>query len=224
VYQVDLFAGLAERLGCRRIELDLPQAELSVAQLRDELENRFPDASSEIKDALVALNQAYAQDTAVVHPSDEIALIPPVGGGAPEPTQSVRVSSAPLDISAAFSALSNPQNGGTVLFCGTVREWTGTRRTTHLSYEAYEVMAISQMQRIAQEMTAAYPGVCTLQWHRIGDLNPEDIAVICAAASPHRDEAFVVARTLIERLKKEVPIWKREHYADGEVTWQANPE
>jgi molybdopterin synthase catalytic subunit len=63
----------------------------------------------------------------------------------------------------------------------------------------------------------------TLQWHRVGRLEPTDIAVICGAAAPHRDMAFQAARTLIERLKKEVPIWKKEFYADGEVTWRENP-
>lgn len=224
MYRVHVFAGLAERLGCRQVELNLPATHLSLQQLRSALSDQFPHARAEIMSAIVALNQAYAQDASVVQPSDEIALIPPVGGGSDEPQYLVRVSDTELDISAAYKALSNPHNGGIVLFCGTVREWTQDRRTTHLSYEAYRPMALRQMDRIAAEAAHAYPSVTTLQWHRIGDLLPEDIAVICAAASPHRNDAFEVARTLIERLKKEVPIWKKEYYVDGEVTWQANPE
>lgn len=84
-------------------------------------------------------------------------------------------------------------------------------------------MALSQMEKIQTDVTNLWPGVATVQWHRIGRLDPQEIAVICGAAAPHRDAAFQAARMLIERLKKEVPIWKKEAYVSGQTTWQANP-
>ncbi|MCL6453225.1 MAG: molybdenum cofactor biosynthesis protein MoaE [Alicyclobacillus sp.] len=223
MFVVRLFAGLAERFETRSLSLPLDAPELTVAELQHALLERFPDAADDIRSALVALNQAYAKADDLVHPDDEIALIPPVGGGA-GPAPSIRISTDPLDVAEAYQTLVDARCGGVVLFCGTVREWTGDKQTTHLSYEAYAPMAEKQMRRLAEEISAQFPGVATLQWHRVGHLIPADIAVICAAAAPHRADAFTVARLLIDRLKREVPIWKKEHFADGEVTWQPNPE
>ncbi|MCL6637947.1 MAG: molybdenum cofactor biosynthesis protein MoaE, partial [Alicyclobacillus sp.] len=176
----------------------------------------------ELEQALVAVNLQYAEDTVCLREDDEIALIPPVGGGA-KADHDCRIQVEPLDLSAAYDFLVRPECGGTVLFSGTVREWTGERRTAHLEYEAYEAMALTQMRAIAADVARQFPGVVTLQWHRTGHLLPTEIAVICGASAPHRDAAFQAARLLIDRLKREVPIWKKEIYADGAVTWQPNP-
>ncbi|GMA62174.1 molybdenum cofactor biosynthesis protein MoaE [Alicyclobacillus fastidiosus] len=223
MYTVRFFAGLAERTGTKHVSLDLPEP-TTVGSVRQAFQTMFPDAQSEITTALAAVNQAYADDNQSVQTTDEIAWIPPVGGGAVDAVHSIRLTDTELSVEEAYKTLENPVYGGTVLFIGTVREWTGTKQTSHLSYETYVEMAKEQMRRIAEAVEAEYPGVSTLQWHRTGALYPTDIAVICAAASPHRGVAFTAARTLIERLKKEVPIWKKEFYADGNVTWQANPE
>lgn len=132
------------------------------------------------------------------------------------------ITTSELDLQAARDALNSPAFGGHVFFAGTVREWTKGRQTAYLEYESYIEMAIPLMEAIEADVKRLYPGVETLQWHRIGHLNPTDIAVICAAAAPHRDVAFDAARMLIERLKKEVPTWKKEVYQDGAVEWQAN--
>lgn len=223
MYTIRLFAGLAERAGVHHIQVVLDDETTIVQALRTAIVEQYPALSTQLHQALVAVNQAYAREDTVVRPTDEIALIPPVGGGAP-PTRSIRLSSKPLDVQEAYVTLEDKRNGGTVLFVGTVREWTGDKQTSHLTYEAYETMALQQMERIADDVEAAYPGVCTLQWHRTGHLHPAEVAVICAAASPHRDAAFRAARDLIERLKKEVPIWKKEFYTSGDTVWQANPE
>ncbi|WP_157061936.1 molybdenum cofactor biosynthesis protein [Alicyclobacillus ferrooxydans] len=220
-YTIQLFAGLAERTGLRLVSVEDTEP-MTVNRLKVLLCKQFPQLATQIQGALVAVNQEYAQDTAVVRPEAEIALIPPVGGGAPSARHSCRISAEPLDMKAAYELLEDVYCGGTVLFVGTVREFTGDKQTTHLSYEAYESMAIEQMQRIAADVERDHPGIHTLQWHRVGELLPTDIAVICAAASPHRDDAFAAARTLIERLKKEAPIWKKEFYVDGKSIWQAN--
>lgn len=223
MYTIRLFAGLAERIGSRTVSLELSEP-ATVGQIRASLEEKYPEVQHELGTALAAVNQSYASDDAVVKATDEIAWIPPVGGGAFQPVHSIRVADDVLHVEEAYKELEDAIYGGTVLFVGTVREWTGKKHTSHLSYEAYVDMANEQMKRIAADVETEYQGVSTLQWHRTGTLYPTDIAVICAAASPHRDVAFRAARTLIERLKKEVPIWKKEYYADGNVTWQANPE
>jgi molybdopterin synthase catalytic subunit len=220
---IKLFAGLADRLGQREITVDVPYP-LTAAGLKAHMMQLFPDASDVLSRCLVSRNRAYAEDNQEILETDEIAFIPPVGGGSPEQENwpSCRIVREPLDVSEAFRLLENEYCGGTVIFCGTVREWTKGRQTTSLQYDAYVEMALEQMRQIEADVKQQFPGTLTLQWHRIGELLPKDIAVICAAASPHRNVAFEAARTLIERLKKEVPIWKKEFYKDGEVVWQEN--
>lgn len=219
---VKLFAGLAEALGRQEITCDL-QDGATVETLKAHLGQLYPDVSGQISRALVGVNRNYVQSETQLETTDEVALIPPVGGGSPDSTlASCLISEHPLDVSQAFKQLESVYCGGTVLFCGTVREFTKGRQTKSLTYEAYKEMAETQMKLIEAEVQAAWPGTLTLQWHRVGHLEPTDIAVICAAASPHRNAAFEAARTLIERLKKEVPIWKKEFYADGDNTWQPN--
>ncbi|WDL97070.1 molybdenum cofactor biosynthesis protein [Alicyclobacillus sp. ALC3] len=218
---IKLFAGLAERAGSSAITVDIQSETISVEALKAVVEERFPDNVDSVRRALVAINRRYVEDGQLISASDEVALIPPVSGGSPYP--SCRITTEPLEPAEALLELADPAFGGTVLFSGTVREWTRGRQSLYLEYEAYLDMALAQMQKIEAEVQAEWPGVRTLQWHRIGQLFPTDIAVLCAAASPHRDAAFQAARTLIERLKKEVPIWKKEFYADGETTWQETP-
>jgi MoaE-MoaD fusion protein len=218
---VKLFAGLAERIGKREIVVD-GDHRMTVLELKQAVIQVYPQFADEIGRSLVAVNREYAPDDALIQNTDEIAFIPPVGGGSCDELDSCRVVDEPLDVSSAFAQLESVYCGGTVLFVGTVREWTKGRQTVSLQYEAYVDMAIEHMRRIEADVKQKYPGTITLQWHRIGTLKPTEIAVICAAASPHRDVAFEAARMLIERLKKEVPIWKRENYKDGETVWQAN--
>lgn len=221
LYTIQLFAGLVEKSGRRQLTV-ASEAPLTASRLKNLVSREYPEISTQIETSLLAVNQAYASDNQTVLPTDEIALIPPVGGGASTSRHSCRIADTALDVSEAFQLLEDVYCGGTVLFCGTVREFTGEKQTLHLSYEAYESMALEHMTSIARDVERDHPGIHTLQWHRIGELQPTDIAVICATASPHRDSAFVAARTLIERLKKEVPIWKKEYFVDGNSIWQAN--
>jgi molybdopterin synthase catalytic subunit len=216
-----LFAGVAEAFGRTEVKITATEP-LTPASLKDYMMSQFPDASEQIRRALVAVNQEYASGEVPLNESDEIALIPPVGGGSGDNDWSCRISATPLNVAEAYQALVDARNGGTVLFMGTVREWTKSRQTLYLTYEAYEEMALQQMKKIEEDVRREFPEAMTLQWHRVGRLEPTDIAVICGAAAPHRDMAFRAARTLIERLKAEVPIWKKEFYADGEVEWREN--
>lgn len=222
--QVKLFAGLRELAeGQERIVLNLLPP-VTVAEVRRAIVEALPAAESIIGRAMVAVNHGYAPEDTLIGPEDEVALIPPVGGGSPRAFPSTMLTQEPLSVENAYRYLLDSRFGGIVLFCGTVREWTEGRRTTHLEYEAYAEMALRQMQRIEADVKHHWPDIVTLQWHRVGHLKPAEIAVICGAAAPHRSDAFAAARQLIERLKAEVPIWKKEFYADGEAVWRENAE
>lgn len=220
---IRLFANFSELLQKDTLTLEI-RDNAAVSDLRQTLRAAYPEFTTLLDKTMIAVNREYADGTVVIQEGDEIALIPPVGGGSPEAVlaQSCKISKEPLRIEEAYQLLTDAKNGGVVLFTGTVREWTKGRQTLHLTYDAYAEMATAQMRKIEQEVKEQFPDVTTLQWHRVGLLYPTDTAVICAAASPHRDVAFQAARMLIERLKKEVAIWKKEQYADGEAVWQPN--
>ncbi len=126
-----------------------------------------------------------------------------------------------LDPSEAIAAVSHPGAGGIATFLGVVRDTNDGRRVERLEYEAYASMAEKELARIAREIEAEIPGVRLAALHRVGALAIGDVAVVCAASAPHREEAFVASRRLIDRIKERLPIWKREHYADGDSKWVA---
>ncbi|WNB90628.1 molybdenum cofactor biosynthesis protein MoaE [Bacillus sp. NEB1478] len=114
------------------------------------------------------------------------------------------------------------QNAGAVsVFIGTVREMTGDKQTKYLEYEAYVPMAEKQLEKIGEEINERWPNAKTAITHRIGTLQISDVAVTIAVSTPHRQDAFEASRYAIERIKEIVPIWKKEHYIDGEE-WVGN--
>ncbi len=130
------------------------------------------------------------------------------------------VRDTPLDLNEALEAVRADEVGGIAVFLGTVRDHNDGFAVTLLEYEAYRSMAESQMRQIAEGILAEVPGVRLAALHRIGALQVGDVAVICVAAAAHRDEAFTACRFLIDRIKADVPIWKKEHGPDGPY-WQA---
>jgi molybdopterin synthase catalytic subunit len=125
----------------------------------------------------------------------------------------------PLDAAALMRRVADPSRGGTVLFIGTVRDQNDGRRVTALEYSAYLPMARRELELILVEAQSQWPGAEVACAHRIGALSLGDAAVVVAAAHPHRGAAFEACRFVIESLKQRVPIWKREHYADGSADW-----
>jgi molybdopterin synthase catalytic subunit len=126
----------------------------------------------------------------------------------------VDLRETPLSVEEAVGHVSRPEAGGIDVFIGAVREQNEGHEVVQLEYEAYRSMALSELARIAQEVELEF-GVRVAALHRVGTLAVGDIAVICAASAVHRHEAFVACRALIDRIKKDVPIWKREHGRDG---------
>jgi molybdopterin synthase catalytic subunit len=132
------------------------------------------------------------------------------------------VRSTPLRVEEALAAVEADEVGGVVVFVGTVRNHNDGRPVTLLEYHAYESMAERQMRRIGEEIAREIVGVRLAALHRVGALAIGDAAVVCVAAAPHRGEAFRACRLLIDRIKADVPIWKREHGPEGPywVGWE----
>ena len=121
----------------------------------------------------------------------------------------------PLSLDEVLASVRHPQAGGIATFLGVVRDHSEGLSISLLEYEAYPAMAVAEMERIMTEIEAEIPGVRLAAQHRIGALRIGDVAVLCAASAPHRDEAFRACRLLIDRIKDRVPVWKREHGPDG---------
>jgi MoaE-MoaD fusion protein len=198
---VRLFAGLRERAGSQHVEVELPDG-ARVADLLAAM-GSTPVGALAFGQCVVAINREYAPASAEVRAEDEIALIPPVSGGAGL-VRSVRVTGEPLDVAALSAAVRDPRAGAVVIFEGVTRE------VGELDYEAYEEMAAERLLAIGEE-EAARNGLCAVALeHRVGTVPLGEPSVIVAASAPHRGEAFAGARALIDRVKAEAPIWKVE--------------
>lgn len=124
-----------------------------------------------------------------------------------------------VDVNELLAAVRTPDAGAVVAFLGTVRRSTHGRETASLTYEAYRSMAVQEIRRVLEGVASDWPICRIAAEHRIGDLELGDIAVVVTVSGPHRDETFAAGRAAIDRLKETVPIWKREHWADGDIEW-----
>jgi molybdopterin converting factor subunit 1 len=204
---VRLFAGLRERAGADRVEVDLPEG-ASVADLLAAM-GTTPVGELAPRSCIVAVNREYADADAVVGEGDEVALVPPVSGGAAPVVRLAEVVDAPLDLAAVSAAVRDPRAGAVVTFEGVTRE------VEALDYEAYAEMATAKLRAIGEEEAARH-GLCAVALvHRCGRVPLSEPSVIVAASAPHRGEAFAGARALIDRVKAEAPIWKVELTAEG---------
>jgi molybdopterin synthase catalytic subunit len=163
----------------------------------------------------IAVDQEFAEPKDVVPDGAEVALIPPVAGGAPSGL--FRVVDEPLSLTPVVDAVSRVSQGGLVTFTGVVRDHSRGKRVTRLDYEAYAPMAEKKLAAIGAEAREKWPGTEVAVMHRVGTLAPGDLAVVIAVSAPHRKEAFRACEYVIDRLKEDVPIWKKEYAEDGEV-------
>jgi molybdopterin synthase catalytic subunit len=198
---VRLFAGLRERAGTDRLEVELPD-DARVADVLAAMAST-PVGALRDRECVVAVNREYATADEPVRAGDEVALVPPVSGGSGAAPH-VRVTAEPLDIAAVAEAVRDPRAGGVAVFEGVTRE------VPELDYEAYEEMAVARIEAIAREEAERH-GLCAVAIeHRTGTVPLSEPSVIVAASAPHRGEAFAGARALIDRVKAEAPIWKVE--------------
>ena len=231
------FASASDALGAAESEIELPDG-ADVARLRAELEARHPEIGPLWGRIAVAVDGEIAAPETALSEGAEVALLPPVSGGAggPAPRLRAALSEEPIDPARVVAAVSSRARGAVLLFLGTVRDrerlaGSGAgpeggqgggpaRPVERLTYSAYRPMAEERLLRIVEEIEAAHDGLALAVVHRLGEVPAGEASVAIAAASPHRAAAYAASRGALERLKREVPIWKLEHYAGGAAAWR----
>jgi MoaE-MoaD fusion protein len=204
------FAAARERAGIGRETVELKDG-ATAADAREAACAAHPGLRAVVDQLRLAVDQEFAPGEKPLRDGSEVAFIPPVSGGA----GAHRISDGPLSVEAPIEAVTGTDCGAVVTFVGTVRDHNRGRAVVRLDYEAYPEMALRVFARIEEEARARWPGTRVAIHHRTGTLEPGAISVVIAAASPHRADAFSACRQAIEELKKDAPIWKREHYQDG---------
>jgi molybdopterin synthase catalytic subunit len=201
---VRLFAGLRERAGTDRRELDLDDGA--------SIEDVWPalDLGDEPAGLLYAVNRTYADRGQRLGEGDEVALIPPVSGGA------FRLTHGPVNLTSVVVEVVDEQAGAIATFLGTVRAHSRGRDEIALEYEAYEEMAEDVMAGIADELLARYDLCKVAISHRLGRVEVGETSVAIAVSAPHRQDALAACADAIEALKSQVPLWKKELYVGGE--------
>ncbi len=207
------FASAAEALGCRQLEIELDEP-ASVRDLLDRLEQRAPGLAPIRARLAVAIDGQLVTTDRTLRDSAEVALLPPVSGGEADPV--VELVSRPID--PAELSVGDAACGAEVLFLGRVRETSHGRGVTKITYEGYEAMAEARLRTICRDLSLS--GARLKIVHRLGDVPTGELSVAIAARAPHRREAFEACARALERLKRETPIWKLEHYDDGSMAWR----
>ena len=215
---VRLFASYRERAGRSEVELEVPRG-ATVGRLAADVHRCFPGMTKSPESLVVAVNREYRDHLHELRDGDEVALIPPVSGGADH----IEITHEPLDPESITARVRKPANGAVVTFLGTTRDHTGERAVLFLEYEAYEPMARDKLSEIADEIRVRWDVEDVAIGHRLGRLEIEDISLVVAVASPHRRDAFEACQYSVDRIKEVVPIWKKEHFEGGEV-WIESPE
>ncbi|HYM77658.1 MAG TPA: molybdenum cofactor biosynthesis protein MoaE [Candidatus Dormibacteraeota bacterium] len=240
--RVLFFGMLKEWAGKPAEEIELPES-ASVREVLLHYESRIPQLKGALASLALAVNQQYAAPDTLLKAGDEVGLLPPVSGGAggaagetPTPSASLRAGSQPagrqryasivretIDTPNIVSQLKRGEDGATVVFEGVVRNQTRGRKTLYLDYEAYEEMALQQMESLAAHAVAQFQIRDVAIVHRLGRLEIGETSVLIAVASAHRGPAFDACRWLIDTLKRTIPIWKKEYFEDGAVWADGEP-
>jgi MoaE-MoaD fusion protein len=201
---VKLFAGLRERAGEAQREVDLAPG-AAAADVWEAL-----GLGAEPPGLLYAVNQEYAAPDRQLAEGDEVALIPPVSGGA------FRLTDAPIDVDSVIAEVTDERAGAIATFLGTTRARSRGRTVTQLEYEAYEGMAEKTMAEIAASLERKYDLCGIAITHRVGRVGIGETSVAIAVSAPHRQDALAACRDAIDTLKEQVPLWKKEVYEGGE--------
>lgn len=214
--KVRFFARFRELAGRTEETLELP-AGSSVSDLVAHL--RASEGLGSLPDRpAVAVNLEYAEGRQRLRNGDEVALIPPVAGGA-GPTLQARIVETALEPAGLLADLGTTADGAQVLFVGRVRRTNRGRPVVRLEYEAYREMAERELANIVREVAERHGAGAVSAVHRVGVLEPGEPSVAVAVAAPHRAEAYAASREVMEAIKERLPVWKREVYADGADAW-----
>lgn len=232
--RVLFFGMLREAAGKSSEEIELPDG----ASLRDVLrryESQMPRFRDSTASLAVAVNQQYTGPDTRLKANDEIALLPPVSGGAPDSvgatasqkpapgSRHASITREKIDTHGVVEDLKHGEDGASVVFEGVVRNQTRGRKTRFLDYEAYEEMALQQMESLAAQAVEQFKVRDVAIVHRLGRLEIGETSVLIVVASAHRGPAFDACRWIIDTLKRTVPIWKKEHFEDGAVWADGEP-
>jgi MoaE-MoaD fusion protein len=214
-----LFFGMLKDLaGCGSETLMVSDSAL-LGDVLAHYEERIPKLKDLLPSIAMSLNREYAGPEARLHADDEIALLPPVSGGAGKAS----IVRDRINAERVVGSVKQPQDGAVVVFDGVVRNNTRGRRTLYLDYEAYEEMAVEQMEVLADRALAEFKIRDVAIVHRLGRLEIGESSVLIAVASAHRAAAFDACRWMIDTLKRTVPIWKKEYFEDGAVWADGEP-
>ena len=201
---VRLFAGLRERAGVGRLELD------DVARVGDVWARL--ELGDEPAGLLYAVNREYVERSHELRDGDEVALIPPVSGGDNE----FVITTEPLEVARVVAAVERDEAGGIASFVGTVRRSSRGRDVQYLEYEAFEEMAEPMLRRLGATLTERHGLSAVAIHHRVGRVEIGEPSVVVAVSAPHRAAALDACREAIDTLKETIPLWKKEVYAGGE--------
>lgn len=218
--EVQLFGGLRDRAGGRRsVTVEVPD-DATVATLRERLATDLPELAGLLDRVSVAVDLELAPSDRPLRGADEVALLPPVAGGA-TPQVVTGLRPGPFDVDAVTAEITSPPVGAAVSFLGTVRDHAeDLDGVVRLDYSAYEDMAEKVLADLADELLTAHPAVTGLALlHATGELAVGDHTILVVACAAHRAEAFDACRDALERVKDRVPVWKREVTADGAHRW-----
>ncbi|MEM1415616.1 MAG: molybdenum cofactor biosynthesis protein MoaE [Myxococcota bacterium] len=216
--RVRYHAAARELAGCREESLELPET-VDEAGLRAFLGEVHPPLAAYLERMRFALNGDFAPRGARYADGDEVDVMPPVAGGAPEAVRIADVRDEALSIDECFQAVMHPGAGGVCVFTGVVRDHADGKAVSQLDYEAMRELAVKETERVLARVAEEVPGTRLAAVHRVGSLQIGDLAVVVAASSAHRAEAFQACRLAIDRIKETVPIWKKEYGAEGEPVW-----
>ncbi|HWP35811.1 MAG TPA: molybdenum cofactor biosynthesis protein MoaE [Thermodesulfobacteriota bacterium] len=218
---VRLFAALAEAAGTDRLTVTLPEG-ATVGAALEAVGTRVPAVARYGASLLTAVNLDYVPRDHRLRDGDELALIPPVSGGAP--AGFFAVTDRPIDVGQVIAAVADPGCGAIVTFLGTVRDHAEGRPVAGIDYHAYRDMAERKLAEIGEEIRRQWGELRVAIVHRTGHLAVGEVSVAIAVAAPHRAEAFAACRHAIERIKVIVPIWKKEAWVSGGGRWVGHPE
>jgi molybdopterin converting factor subunit 1 len=220
--RVLFFGMLKEMAGRPAEEIDLQEG-ASVRDVLAHYEGKIGDLKRTLPFVAIAVNQQYAKPDTKLKANDEVALLPPVSGGSADDAADTTVKRyasivrEAIQTEPAVRALRRGEDGAVLAFEGVVRNQTRGRKTMYLEYEAYEEMALAELEKLAAEALDKFKIRDVAMVHRLGRLEIGETSVLIAVASAHRAAAFEACRWLIDTLKRTVPIWKKEFFEDGAV-------
>lgn len=227
-----LFFGILKEWIGKSVDLIEMPEKASVRDVILRYESQIPQLKASLPSLALAVNQQYASPEVLLRENDEVALLPPVSGGAPAAGETsacdgrrthALIVRERIDTQKALAGLKRGEDGAALVFEGVVRNQTRGRKTLYLDYEAYEEMALDQMESLAAQAIQQFQIRDVAIVHRLGRLEIGETSVVIAVASAHRAAAFEACRWLIDTLKRTVPIWKKEYFEDGAVWADGEP-